>query len=120
MKSFAAFEQSLHAYLMQLHNPLFQPSDLLWSVVVGCQREGKALRAAIIQAIEDLKPMPDVSQQARSWRLYEVLTYRYVQGMTQDTAAARVGLTPRHLRREQDRAERALAQHLWAQRSGEP
>ncbi|MBV7337707.1 response regulator [Chloroflexi bacterium TSY] len=116
MDAFAAFEQALRKSLNQLHNPLYQPPALLWSVL-GCQpQQGiKVLQTTIIQAIEDLKPPPDATAPNWNSRFYDVLHYRYVRGLTQETTATRMQLTPRHLRREQDRAIQGLAQQLWAQ-----
>ncbi|NLE46600.1 MAG: response regulator, partial [Chloroflexi bacterium] len=45
-----------------------------------------------------------------------LLSLRYVQSLTQETAAAQLGITPRHLRREQREAVHILAQRLWGRR----
>ena len=71
------------------------------------------LQTAIIQAVEDLRPADYVPKSARSWRMYGILYYRFISNMTQDEVADRVGITPRHLRREQSGAIRILAQKLW-------
>ena len=116
MDTLAAFEQALQESLTQLHNPLYQPADLLWSVFDCQPQQGiKPLQTAIIQAIEALKPSVDLTSSNQDRRFYDVLYYRYIQGLTQETTAVRMGLTPRHVRREQDRAVQGLAQQLWAQ-----
>lgn len=120
MQTFKTFEQNLHEGLANLHDPTYQPPALLWEVL-GCQpqQEGKSFQAAIIQAIEALKPTAAVAHQDRSRRIHVLLTYRYVQGLTQEATAERMGFTPRHVRRIQDQAVHGLAQSLWSQRRWE-
>src|SRR5690606_40044845 len=47
---------------------------------------------------------------ARTRRMYDLLTYRFVQEVTQKETARRLGISPRHLRREQQQAIRLLAE----------
>jgi CheY-like chemotaxis protein len=114
MAAFAAFEGHLRDMLTHLYDPAYQPPELLWKVLGGDPQQGaKAIQAAIIRAIEDLEPAPDAPPTARSRRIYELLSYRYVQDLTQERAAKRLGITPRHLRREQREAIQILARRLW-------
>jgi CheY-like chemotaxis protein len=73
------------------------------------------LQGAVARAVDELKPAPDAPPSARIRRIHGILLYRYVQGMTQEEVAERLGITARHLRREQTEAVRALALHLWEQ-----
>jgi CheY-like chemotaxis protein len=120
MRLFEEFEQHLRDALMHLYDPNYQPSESLW-VVTGCdpQQGVKSVQAALTQAIKDLEPTPDAPPTARIRRLYDLLSYRYIQDLTQESAAERLGITPRHLRREQQEAVHVLAQHLWKQRYAE-
>ena len=118
MGSFEKFEQYLNDALNHLFDPTYKPPELLWTVTGSNPQQThrvKAVQAAIIQAIENLKPAADIPPTARIKRLYEVLAYRYLQGLTQDKAAEQLGITPRHLRREQQQATHVLAQQLWEQ-----
>ncbi|MEW5956662.1 MAG: response regulator [Chloroflexota bacterium] len=117
METFEEFEKYLQAGLKDLYSPTYQPPPLLWAVT-GCnpQQGVESLQAAIIRAIEALKPAPDVPATAPVRRLYQVLVCRYIQGLTQMQTAQRLNITSRHLRREQQEAVHMLAQRLWEQR----
>ena len=109
------FETALQDALNHLYDPAYQPAETLCAVL-GCEPAAGAVpaQAAIVQAISALKPGPDAPATARGWRLYDVLACRYLQKMTQEEAAERLAITPRHLRREQTEAVSVLARHLWA------
>jgi CheY-like chemotaxis protein len=120
MAPYEQFEQDLHDGLTHLYDPAFQPTDLLLAVLGRPSRQGaEPVQAALIQAIETLAPAAQVPATARSRRLHQVLTMRYLQNLCQDEAAERLGITPRHQRREQQQAIAFLARHLWKQRNGE-
>ena len=116
MGTFEEFEQHLQDALIHLYDPAYRPSEMLWKVT-GCdpQQGLEALQTVFIRTVEDLKPAPHVPPTARSRRVYGLLSYRYVQDLTQEETAERLGITPRHLRREQPEAVHALALRLWEQ-----
>ncbi len=114
MADFQEFERDLQDILNHLYDPAYQPSDALLNVLGGDPQ------AATLQAIGELEPAPQVPRAARSWRIYEVLSWRYLHKLTQEETAERLGITPRHLRREQAEAVHALAQSLWQARSAHP
>jgi CheY-like chemotaxis protein len=117
MKTFEEFEQHLRDALTHLYDPSYRPPDFLWTVTGADPEQGvEAVQAAIIQAVEALKPASNVPPNARIRRLYQVLFYRYVQELTQEETARHLGITPRHLRREQQQVVHLLAQRLWEQR----
>lgn len=74
-----------------------------------------ALQDTLIQAIDALAPPPTTPAQSRAWRLHELLVCRYLQQMTAQEVADQLGLSRRHLRREQNAALEALAHRLWKQ-----
>ena len=117
MLNFEAFERDLQDTLNHLYDPAFRPSEAVCGAL-GCDLTtgAAAVQAAILRAIGDLKPEQAVPRAARSWRIYEVLSCRYIHKLTQDETAERLGITPRHLRREQAEAVHALAQRLWQAR----
>ena len=104
----------LRDVLTHLYDPLYEPPDQLYEVT-GCPPEhGPAcVNAAIIGAIRDLEPAATVPTSVPARRFYELLLARYVEGLTQDAAAQRLGISPRHLRGLQWKAVRALARSLW-------
>ncbi len=122
MDDLKEFEHYLAEALTHLYDPIYQPPDLIWQVT-GCkpQQGVKDVQAALIRAIEDLKPAPDVPRTARIRRLYELLVCRYIQELTQTETAFQLGITDRHVRREQQEAIGVLARHIVSpERSGEP
>jgi CheY-like chemotaxis protein len=82
----------------------------------GVEQRGdapSALRGVLRQAIESLKPGAGVSPKAKAWRTYQVLHARYVEQFTQREVASELGLSIRHLRREESLAVQTLAAYLW-------
>ncbi|MGZ9234486.1 MAG: response regulator, partial [Anaerolineales bacterium] len=67
----------------------------------------------LIDAIQSLKPDKDVPLHADTWRIYNILTYLYVEKSSQVTVANNLALSVRQLRRSQREAEEALAGYLW-------
>jgi CheY-like chemotaxis protein len=117
MEPFETFEQWVRETLASLYDPTYRPPAPL-SAMLGCGGDdgSEAVQLALIRAIEELKPPPVVPPTARSRRLYELLLYRYVQNLTQEEVADRLGITARHLRREQPEAAHVLALRLWERR----
>jgi CheY-like chemotaxis protein len=121
MDDLKEFEHCLAEALTHLYDPTYQPPESIWQAT-GCkpQQGVKEVQAALIRAIEELRPAPDVPRTARSRRLYELLSCRYVQELTQAETAFQLGITDRHVRREQQEAIGVLARHMMApQRGGE-
>jgi len=108
------FLSSLRLALTHLYDPhLLQASPLIEILGLADQPQAaSALRRALVQAIDELKPAPEVSPQARAWRIYDILFCRYVQQCSQEEVAEQIGISVRHLRREQQMAVDALAHHL--------
>jgi CheY-like chemotaxis protein len=73
------------------------------------------LRSMLTEAVESLKPGEGTPSQSRDWRLYDALFYAYVQQLEQRIVADQLGLSVRHLRREQRAALEVLADTLWEQ-----
>jgi CheY-like chemotaxis protein len=120
MDDFKEFERCLAEALTHLYDPTYQPPELIWQAT-GCkpQQGVKEVQAALIRAIEDLEPAPDVPKTARIRRLYELLACRYIQELTQAETAFQLGITDRHVRREQQEAIGVLARHVWEQPGGQ-
>ncbi|MCL4859208.1 MAG: response regulator [Caldilineaceae bacterium] len=114
--TFEEFEQQLRDALTQLYHPGYRPPGLLLAkLAVNPQDRPEAVRESLIQVIEALKPAPGTPPGARGWRFYSVLAHRYVEARTQEQTAELLGITPRHLRREQQEAIQVLARRLWEQ-----
>jgi CheY-like chemotaxis protein len=114
MDTFEALEVNLHEALSRLYDPAYRPPELLCLALTGQQQPGvEAVWRAIIQAIEELKPVDIVPPNARSHRLYQLLRDRYRHNLPQEEVAEKLGITTRHLRREQNQAIHVLALNLW-------
>jgi CheY-like chemotaxis protein/AraC-like DNA-binding protein len=74
-----------------------------------------ALQRVLTEAIESLKPKADEPPRSHGRRIYDLLLYRYVQQFSQQEVANQLGMSVRHLRREQRDALEALACLLWEQ-----
>jgi len=74
-----------------------------------------ALRRILTEVIESLKPGADEPPRSHNRQVYDLLLYRYVQQFSQQEVANQLGMSVRHLRREQRAALETLAYHLWEQ-----
>jgi CheY-like chemotaxis protein/signal transduction histidine kinase len=110
-------EQFLH-HLRYALNHLYDPHylhDSPLADLLGVTDRANApagLRRILTEAIEALKPAGSPPSQSRAWRIYELLFYRYVQQFNQQEVADQLGLSVRHLRREQQIALEELACRL--------
>ena len=108
-------------WLREALNHLYDPEKLERSPLVrlfGIQKDRGSplvLRRILKDTIETLEPEAGVPIDSRPWRIYEVLSYRYVQQFTQREVAEQMGLSVRHLRREQEAALEVLSTQLWNQ-----
>lgn len=120
MPTFEEFEQSLRDVLVHFRDPAYQPPDLLRAVLGHKPQPGaETFQQIITHSIESLRPATtETSTGQRSRRFYELLTCRYLQELTQEETAERLGITPRHVRREQQQAIHALARLLWEKSLG--
>ncbi|MEN8241605.1 MAG: response regulator [Chloroflexota bacterium] len=71
-----------------------------------------AFRNILTESIETLKPDSGLKGQERAWRTYGSLYYPYVQRLNQKAVADQLGISARHLRREQRGALEVLADSL--------
>jgi CheY-like chemotaxis protein len=119
MVTFEEFEQSLRHVLVHFRDPAYHPPEFLWSILGYKPKQGlEAIQQTITQTIASFKPATThTSSSLRSQRFYELLTCRYIQELTQEETAERLGITPRHVRREQQQAIHALARLFWEKRA---
>ncbi|MBX2999121.1 MAG: response regulator [Caldilineaceae bacterium] len=122
MMIFETFLEEVQTALNRLYDPTFQPSQSFLEMLARRAEPSTAWQDLLRQTIAAMQPSPETPPEARSRRIYQVLSYRYVEQLTQDETAGRLHITARHVRREQSEAVTALAQILWqrAQQAGEP
>jgi CheY-like chemotaxis protein len=119
MDDFAEFERQVEEALAHLYDPAYHPPELLCrhlgipNLSLRAPQPLGLIRDALVQAIEQLQPATEVPATARVRRIYDLLNLRYVQENTQKVTALRLGITVRHLRREQQLASHLLAERLW-------
>ncbi|MBI2940379.1 MAG: response regulator [Chloroflexi bacterium] len=73
----------------------------------------EALRRAIVEAIEELRPPEPILPRSPGWRRYRLLRRRYVEGVAPDQIARELMLSERQCRREHGPAVEAVAAALW-------
>jgi CheY-like chemotaxis protein len=124
MISSEEFLLHLRSALNHLYDPYFlQKSPLVKLFGLGDQPDTpSALQHIINDAISALEPDAGDPNPAESQRNYELIMYRYVQQFGQDEVANQLGLSVRHLRRQQNAAIYSLGAVLWEkfQLGGEP
>ena len=114
---FAAFEQMLQDLLNHFYDPGYLPAEAVWRSLGGHgDRSPHALHGQIVAAIESMQPGVGAAGGLHLQRYYDLLSYRYIQELTQKETAQRLQISPRHLRREQQMAVQALAYRLWQSR----
>jgi CheY-like chemotaxis protein len=89
------------------HSPLVE-----WLALGDDPAPAQALRAVLEKAIEVFRPASERGCDSHSWQHHQVLVLRYIQQLTQNAVALRLGITARHLRREQASALQALEEYL--------
>ena len=83
MDSFEQFKEELRETLAHLHDPDYQPSELLYAVLGRHPRHGAgAIQSDIIQAIRDLEPPHTVPTTSQVQREFDLLYHRFVLKLT--------------------------------------
>jgi CheY-like chemotaxis protein len=106
--------------LERLFDLSFLSEHIKAPIVAARYMDGRMLQEAIMEAIKQLNAPAEASPQSLARRIQSVLHLRYVQGLTQSEAAAELNVGLRHLRREQDRAVRAVAMLLFERSAHAP
>jgi len=111
----AWFARHLRVALTSLYDPSVLRDSPLVELLGLEQRDNpvSALRRALIDAIESLRPLASTPQGTRTWRIYQVLRRRYTEQLPQNKVASDLGLSVRQLQREEKRAREVLADYLW-------
>jgi len=111
----AAFIREVRRVLHHLYTPL----ELLKSPLIKLfaleqhTHPPSALRRTLLDGVQRLKPDTQTPLQTKEWRAYQVLQQRFQEQFTQQEVAADLGLSIRHLRREETLAIQLLADYLW-------
>lgn len=108
------FVSSLRAALRHLYDTYALRNSPLIEVfgLADSPDPASELRQLLTGTIRSLQPTPDMPAQTGVWRVYEVLLYRYVQRCSQLEVAEQLGMSTRHLGRQERRALQVLADRL--------
>jgi CheY-like chemotaxis protein len=96
------------------HHPL--GPELVPPSLVDPRARAQFLREAVTQAVQALKPPSHVSPHDAAYRPYGILRHRYLEGMEPEDVQGALAIGRRQYFREQQRAVRAIAALLWAER----
>jgi len=108
------FLRELRRALYRLYDPAALRSSPLVGLL-GLEQRGdppSVLRRTLLEAIESLRPGPNVPSQSNAWRVYHLLSQRFVEQSTQREVATDLALSIRQLRRQEHLALRVLADYL--------
>jgi CheY-like chemotaxis protein len=111
------FVKELRYALNHLYDPDALRDSMLANIlgVAGRFDTPSTLQNILTRAIESLKPDASAPDRAHAQGIYELLLYRYVQQFHQEEIANQLGISVRHLRRQQGQAVYQLASKLWSQ-----
>ena len=109
------FKGQLKTALVSLYDPpVLRISPLAELLDANRQHDPVSfLRRTLTDAIESLRPSQGIPPGSRTWRAYQVLRRRYIEGLNQRQVAADLGLSVRQLQREEKMAREMLADHIW-------
>jgi CheY-like chemotaxis protein len=121
-KPIGSLERDVRQALHHLYDPpMLRHSPLLERLGLAPTGDRpSALRRILLDAIQTLKPDAATPPETTSWRIYRVLTYRFVEQSKQTEVAADLALSIRQLRRLEASAARAVADVLRARFELEP
>jgi CheY-like chemotaxis protein len=110
------FVRQVHRALHHLYDPVeLRLSPLAASLGITRGDVPAALRKILLDGIAALRPGPRVPLESNTWRVYQVLCYRFEEQSAQEDVAAQMAISPRQVRRLEYTAIRALASQLASQ-----
>lgn len=112
--TFASFVTETSRALHCLYDPGALRHNALARLLVpqGEQDRAPALRRALLDGIEALKPDRAAPAHSPGWQAHRVLFHRFAEQFGQETVAQELGLSPRQLRRQEKKAIEILAEYL--------
>lgn len=120
MITYVGFEKEIKEALARLFDHDYLPPATLGQVLGTSPQAGKAaVRTALLQGIEALKPPADTPAGAHSRLLYDLLYNRFALKLTQEETAYQLHVSRRTINRLQQSAVETLAALLWTRSQGE-
>ncbi len=112
-ETFARHVEDALAHLFDHFYLQFHPLSGLLAADAPPALRGRALSRLLVEAIERLKPGPDVPPNSLAWRKYHYISLRYLQGVPPDQLSKQLGVSDRQGRRDHRQALDALCTLLW-------
>lgn len=112
-QTFAEHVEDALAHIFDHFYLQFHPLSGLLAAGAPAATRGRALSRLLVEAIERLKPGPDVPPNSLAWRKYHYMYYRYVQALSPDQISKQLGVSDRQGRRDHRQALDALCTLLW-------
>lgn len=115
MLTMREFTQHVNAALRHLYDPSWLRSSPL-AVLLAVSNRGDAplaLQRILTETIESMHPSRPPAPHSRAGRFHDLLVYRFMQQFAQREVANQLGLSERHMRREQKAAIDMLTCKLW-------
>jgi CheY-like chemotaxis protein/zinc transporter ZupT len=109
------FTNDLRGVLNHLYDPDYLRGSSL-AVTLGVSNRGDtpvAMQHILEDAITALKPKKNEQIQPHNRRIYDLLSFRYIDQYDQKEVANQLGISLRQFRREQEAALKFLALRLW-------
>jgi CheY-like chemotaxis protein len=79
----------------------------------GPKERGFALQQLMLDAVDELRPGPDVPPDSLHWRRYRLLDYRYRKALDPRATARELGISRRQFYRDHAQAMERLINQLW-------
>ncbi|MGI6379711.1 MAG: response regulator [Anaerolineae bacterium] len=117
MPSRERFAEDLQDAFRHLHDVVYlrdHPLLALRSLEGGSAKEQAfALQQALLDAVDELRPGPDVPPDSLHWRRYRLLDYRYRKALNPRATARELGISRRQFYRDHGQAMEKLVSLLW-------
>ena len=117
-----AVSQALRGLLPHVGNPAYlERQPCARTLVPGeAAPRGDRVRRALLDLIEELRPLRSSSPGDAEWRQYRQLVLRYVEGQGRDQIAAAMGVSTRQASRDHEHAIEGLVDLVLTRRSSQP
>ncbi len=115
-EDFALLVRDALAHLYDFAHLERHPLGRLAGTAEPFQDTGKALRALLLDTLEQLNPGDSVSRNDKEWRPYGILVRRYVDGYEIEQIMRELGISLRQFQRDHRKGLLAVASILWRRR----
>ena len=114
----ATFVRYVHEAFARLDDPPYLTTHPLGSLLFGADQPASAetLRRALLSAVAQLRPPEGTPHDSASWRRWQALTLRHVDGLNSRQIARKLQVSLRQAQRDHLAGVDAVSSILWARR----